>query len=98
MIIDNNSVGNLIKIIQPDVIAVYGIAEGMQVTSVIVPAFVRDFEGVIGKSFVGLTVTEEYMTEDKKLTARFEGVNTTENGKNVRIINAVIINGNKHLL
>ncbi len=98
MIIDKNSIGNLIKIIQPDVISVYGIAEGMQVTSVIVPAFVRDFESVIGRSFVGLTVIEEYMTEDKKLRAEFEGVNTTKNGKNVHIISAVTINGNKHLV
>ena len=43
---------------------IYGPEEGMKSSSVLVPAILRDFSGMIAKADIGDAVEETYRTED----------------------------------
>ena len=45
-------------------IEIYGQQNGMKNSSVLVPAILKDFLGVLEKANIGDTVTETYRTED----------------------------------
>ncbi|SEG25105.1 hypothetical protein SAMN02910276_02310 [Butyrivibrio sp. Su6] len=50
-----------------EIIGIYGPGQGMSIASVIVPAFIGDFQKVVCDSSSFDEVSEEYMTEDKKI-------------------------------
>ena len=56
-----------------EIIGIYGPGQGMSIASVIVPAFIGDFEKVVDSSGSFDEVSEEYMTEDKKIHLELYG-------------------------
>ena len=56
-----------------EIIGIYGPGQGMSIASVIVPAFIGDFQKVVGNSSSFDEVSEEYMTEDKKIHLELYG-------------------------
>ncbi len=55
------------KILQTEINKIYGVESGKTAGKVLIPAFLGDFRKVLDKSDAGREVTEEYMTEDKKI-------------------------------
>ena len=64
-------------------IGIYGQKEGVRSSSVVVPAILRDFSGMIDKAGVGDRVSETYRTEDRKAEIVLQTVKSTE-GSTVR--------------
>lgn len=60
------------EVLQIQIDKIYGIG-GRKTGSVLIPAFLGDFRKVLDGSDLGLTVSEEYMTEDKKMHLVFKG-------------------------
>ena len=50
-----------------EIMGIYGPNQGQSIGAVIIPAFVSDFKSVVEKSDSMDEVTEEYMTEDKRV-------------------------------
>ncbi|SCX82733.1 hypothetical protein [Butyrivibrio sp. INlla14] len=50
-----------------EIMGIYGPNQGQSIGAVIIPAFVSDFKSVVEKSDSPDEVTEEYMTEDKRI-------------------------------
>jgi hypothetical protein len=50
-----------------EIIGIYGPNQGQSIGAVIIPAFVSDFKSVVEKSDGLGEVSEEYMTEDKRI-------------------------------
>ena len=50
-----------------EIMGIYGPNQGQSIGAVIIPAFVSDFKKVVEKSDTMDEVTEEYMTEDKRV-------------------------------
>ena len=50
-----------------EIMGIYGPNQGQSIGAVINPAFVSDFKSVVEKSDSSDEVTEEYMTEDKRI-------------------------------
>ena len=50
-----------------EIIGIYGLSQGQAIGAVIIPAFVGDFKKVVESSDSFDEVSEEYMTEDKKI-------------------------------
>ena len=50
-----------------EIMGIYGPNQGQSIGAVIIPAFVSDFKRVVEKSDNMDEVTEEYMTEDKRV-------------------------------
>ena len=50
-----------------EIMGIYGPDQGQSIGAVIIPAFVSDFKSVVEKSDSADEVTEEYMTEDKRI-------------------------------
>ncbi len=50
-----------------EIMGVYGPNQGQSIGAVIIPAFVSDFKSVVEKSQDTDEVSEEYMTEDKRI-------------------------------
>ena len=61
------------EILQKQIDKIYGFQAGKKTGSVLIPAFLGDFRKVLEKSDLGVTVSEEYMTEDKKMHLVFSG-------------------------
>ena len=61
------------KILQNQIDSIYGKSLGGKTGRVLIPAFIGDFRKVLEKSDLGTTVSEEYMTEDKKMHLIFTG-------------------------
>lgn len=55
------------KILLHEIMGVYGPKYGQGIGTVIIPAFLGDFKAVLEKSDSADEVSEEYMTEDKKV-------------------------------
>ena len=55
-------------------VEIYGMAEGMKNSKVLVPAIVNDFAGMLEKAAVGDTVSETYRTEDGVAEIRLQAV------------------------
>ena len=50
-----------------EIMGIYGPNQGQSIGAVIIPAFVSDFKNVVEKSDCADEVSEEYMTEDKRI-------------------------------
>ncbi|WP_029232697.1 hypothetical protein [Butyrivibrio sp. VCB2006] len=50
-----------------EIMGIYGPNQGQSIGAVIIPAFVSDFKNVVEKSDDFNEVSEEYMTEDKRI-------------------------------
>ena len=50
-----------------EIMGIYGPNQGQSIGAVIIPAFVSDFKKVVEKSDSADEVSEEYMTEDKRI-------------------------------
>lgn len=50
-----------------EIMGVYGPNQGQSIGAVIIPAFLEDFKEVLDKSDGSEEITEEYMTEDKRI-------------------------------
>ena len=61
------------KLLLHEIIGIYGPTVGQGIGSVIIPAFIGDFKKVLEESKDNKTVSEEYMTEDKKVHLILEG-------------------------
>ena len=48
-------------------------ADGQKTGSVLIPAFLGDYRKVLEEGDLGATISEEYMTEDKKMHLVFKG-------------------------
>lgn len=55
------------KILLHEIIGVYGPKYGQGIGTVIIPAFLGDFKTVLQKADSADEISEEYMTEDKKV-------------------------------
>ncbi len=60
------------ELLQKQIEKIYGI-NGKKTGSVLIPAFLGDFRKVLDGSDLGVTVSEEYMTEDKLMHLVFKG-------------------------
>ena len=50
-----------------EIMGIYGPNQGMSIGAVIIPAFLSDFQKVIEKADSFDEISEEYMTEDKRI-------------------------------
>ena len=50
-----------------EIMGIYGPNQGQSIGAVIIPAFLEDFKEVLDKSEDADEVSEEYMTEDKRI-------------------------------
>ncbi len=50
-----------------EIMGIYGPNQGQSIGAVIIPAFVSDFKSVVEKSEDMDEISEEYMTEDKRI-------------------------------
>ena len=76
-----------------EIIGIYGPGKGMSIASVIVPAFIGDFQKVVGNSSSFDEVSEEYMTEDKKIHLELYGRKLMGKGVNNFAITRCVFNG-----
>ncbi|SEM10683.1 hypothetical protein SAMN04487770_1265 [Butyrivibrio sp. ob235] len=70
VVMSDNSIG---QCIQNEIDRIYGIEYGKKTGKVLVPAFLGDFRKVLENSIAGDVVSEEYMTEDKKMHLILKG-------------------------
>ena len=61
------------KMLLHEIIGIYGQTMGQGIGSVIIPAFIGDFKKVLEGTKDYKTVSEEYMTEDKKVHLVLKG-------------------------
>ncbi len=61
------------KILQEEIDKIYGPVQGKNTGRILIPAFLGDFRKVLEGNDLGVTVSEEYMTEDKKMHLIFTG-------------------------
>lgn len=61
------------QILQNEINAIYGFNYGNKTGKVLIPAFLGDFRKVMEKEKPGSAISEEYMTEDKKMHLVFTG-------------------------
>ncbi len=85
------------QVLQKQINAVYGDEDGKRAGKVLIPAFLGDFRKVIEKSAPGNIVSEEYMTEDKKMHIVFKGMRTISATGFDIIIVSCICNGRELL-
>jgi hypothetical protein len=50
-----------------EIMGIYGPNQGQSIGAVIIPAFISDFKSVLEKSDSTSEISEEYMTEDKRI-------------------------------
>ena len=70
VVVSDNSIG---QCIQNEIDRIYGIEYGKKIGKVFVPAFFGDFRKVLENTPAGEVVSEEYMTEDKKMHLILKG-------------------------
>ncbi|WP_196810253.1 hypothetical protein [Butyrivibrio sp. WCD3002] len=61
------------ELLQEQIDKIYGVQAGKKTGSVLIPAFLGDYRKVLEKSNLGVTTSEEYMTEDKLMHLVFTG-------------------------
>ena len=61
------------ELLQDEINKTYGPMVGNKTGKVLIPAFLGDFRKVLEGSDPGVTTSEEYMTEDKKMHLIFRG-------------------------
>ncbi len=62
------------KVLQSEINKIYGIEFGKTTGKVLIPAFLGDFKKVLDKNDAGSVISEEYMTEDKKIHLVLKGM------------------------
>ncbi len=55
------------------IVGIYGPIQGQSIGAIIIPAFIADFRKVLEASETADEISEEYMTEDKKVHVILEG-------------------------
>ena len=86
------------KILLHEIMGVYGPKYGQGIGTVIIPAFLGDFKSVLEKSGSADEVSEEYMTEDKKVHLILEGRRKLgRKGVRLEITGAVVNDKRLHL-
>lgn len=72
----DKSMEDLRKALFHEISGVYGQLQGQSISSIIIPAFMGDFQKVLQNSTSNEEVSEEYMTEDKKIHLILNGMKT----------------------
>jgi hypothetical protein len=67
----------------------YGASEAARVAMVIVPSFFTDFRKEILKAKPGVTVSEEYGTEDRKVVISLAGEHLVSGGQSSAIVRSI---------
>lgn len=75
-----------------EIIGIYGPGQGMSIASVIVPAFIGDFQKVVCDSSSFDEVSEEYMTEDKRIHLELFGRKRIGKGADDFVITRCVFN------
>ncbi len=81
------------KQILHEIMRVYGPNQGQSIGTVIVPAFMGDFKQVLDKTESVDEVSEEYMTEDKRIHHILKGRKTLGRKCNKYLITECELNG-----
>ncbi len=79
-------------------IEIYGIPQGLSVSNVLLPAFLKDFRSMLSKAKEHNMVHEEYCSEDKRLLVKLTGEKNTIGGKTTLILRSINVNGTELLL
>ena len=87
----------LFEILQKQIDEIYGIHAGKKAGSVLIPAFLTDFRKVLEKSDLGMIVSEEYMTEDKKMHIILKGQRSMGASGYEYIVQSCMCNGTELL-
>ena len=78
--------------LQQEINKIYGMELGKQTGRVLIPAFLNDFRSVLDKADAGKEVTEEYMTEDKKMHLILKGSRIFEPSGIEKVVVSCIVN------
>ena len=62
------------QLLQNEINKIYGFEFGKKTGKVLIPAFLGDFRKVLEEGTAGSVISEEYMTEDKKLHLTLRGL------------------------
>ena len=62
------------QLLQNEINKLYGFENGKKTGKVLIPAFLGDFRKVLEKGSAGEIITEEYMTEDKRMHLFLKGM------------------------
>ncbi len=86
------------RLLLHEIVGVYGPLQGQGIGAIIIPAFIGDFKKVLDKAETADEVSEEYMTEDKKIHLILEGRKKLgARGVKLEITGAVINDSRLHL-
>lgn len=81
-----------------EIVKVYGPLQGQGIGAIVIPAFIGDFKKVLGDSESYDEISEEYMTEDKKVHLILEGRRKLgRKGIKLEITGAVVNDKRLHL-
>ncbi len=65
--IERVNMNELRTLLLHEIISIYGLGQGQAIGAVIIPAFINDFEKTVKKADSFDEISEEYMTEDKRV-------------------------------
>ena len=86
------------RLLLHEIVGVYGPLQGQGIGAIIIPAFIGDFKKVLDKAETADEVSEEYMTEDKKIHLILEGRKKLgARGVKLEITGAVVNDSRLHL-
>ena len=86
------------RLLLHEIVGVYGPLQGQGIGAIIIPAFIGDFKKVLDKTDSADEVSEEYMTEDKKIHLILEGRKSLgARGVKLEITGAVVNDNRLHL-
>ena len=86
------------KLLLHEIVGVYGPIQGQGIGAIIIPAFIGDFKKVLDGADTADEISEEYMTEDKRVHVVLEGRRKLgARGVRLEITGAVINDNRLHL-
>lgn len=81
-----------------EIVRVYGPLQGQSIGAIVIPAFIGDFKKVLDSEESFDEISEEYMTEDKKIHLILEGRRKLgKKGVKLEITGAVVNDNRLHL-
>ena len=81
-----------------EIVRVYGPLQGQSIGAIVIPAFIGDFKNVLDSEQSFDEISEEYMTEDKKVHLILEGRRKlAKKGIKLEITGAVVNDKRLHL-
>ena len=81
-----------------EIVRVYGPLQGQSIGAIVIPAFIGDFKKVLDSEESFDEISEEYMTEDKKVHLILEGRRKLgKKGVKLEITGAVVNDNRLHL-